>query len=65
MKWDGKDNEGKWLKPGHYTICIESAREHGGSQFLHQEMEFMGKPAQHAFEPGSELGMVTLDYRKR
>ena len=65
LKWDGKDNAGKVVKPGKYTICVESAREHGGSAFLHEEMEFGAKPLQHTFEAGSELGAVTLDYRKQ
>jgi len=65
LKWDGKDNAGTVVKPGKYTICIESAREHGGSTFLHEELEFGVKPVQHTFEAGSELGAVTLDYRKQ
>ena len=27
--WDGKDDDGKLLKPGTYTLLIEAAREHG------------------------------------
>lgn len=65
LKWDGKDNEGKLVAPGKYTICIEAAREHGGQQTIREEMDFNGKPVQKAFEPGAELGAVTLDYRKQ
>jgi thiamine biosynthesis lipoprotein ApbE len=65
LKWDGKDNQGKLVKPGKYTVCIEAAREHGGSQMLRQEIDFNGVAQQHALPAGSELGPVTLDYRKQ
>jgi len=65
LKWDGKDDEGKLVKPGKYTICIEAAREHGSYQILHQEMDFNGKPQQATLPAGSELGATTLDYHKR
>jgi hypothetical protein len=65
LKWDGRDNQGKLVKPGKYTVCIEAAREHGGSQMLRQEIDFNGVAQQHALPAGSELGPVTLDYRKQ
>jgi hypothetical protein len=65
LKWDGRDNQGKLVKPGKYTVCVEAAREHGGSQMLRQEIDFNGVAQQHAFPAGSELGPVTLDYRKQ
>lgn len=64
LKWDGRDNDGNFVKAGRYTVCVEAAREHGGLEFLHEELDFNGKPTQHTFQPGSELGAVTLDYRK-
>ena len=65
LKWDGKDDTGKLVAPGKYTIVIEASREHGGLQTQAQELDFSGKPAQHTFAPGAELGAVTLDYRKQ
>ena len=32
LKWDGKDNSGKPVKAGRYTVFLEAAREHGGLQ---------------------------------
>ena len=32
FKWDMKDQQGKLVKPGTYTVCIEAAREHGTYQ---------------------------------
>ena len=65
IKWDGKDNEGKLVKAGEYTVVVEASREHGGYQIDRQKVSFVGKPATAAIEPGKELGAVTLDYRKK
>lgn len=65
LKWDGKDNEGKFVKPGKYTVVVEASREHGGYQIERHELTFAGTPEQIALPAGQELGTVTLDYRKR
>jgi FAD:protein FMN transferase len=65
LKWDGKDDEGKLVKSGQYTICIEVAREHGTYQMLRQPMDFSGQPKQVTLPAGSEIGGATLDYHKR
>jgi thiamine biosynthesis lipoprotein len=65
LKWDGKDNQGKLVKAGTYTICVEAAREHGTYQIERHELNFNGQPQQYTFPAGTELGAVSLDYRKR
>ena len=65
LKWDGKDNEGKLVKPGKYTVVIEASREHGGYQLERHELTFAGTPEQLTLPAGKELGAVHLDYRKR
>lgn len=65
LKWDGKDNTGKPVKAGKYTVVIEAAREHGGYDVQRRELSFTGKPEQATIAPGQELGEITLDYRKR
>ncbi|RXS98098.1 DUF2271 domain-containing protein [Silvibacterium dinghuense] len=65
LKWDGKDNDGKPVKAGKYTVVIEASREHGGYQIEHKELDFTGQPAQAALQGGQELGTITLDYRKQ
>jgi thiamine biosynthesis lipoprotein ApbE len=65
LKWDGKDDEGKFVKSGEYTICIEVAREHGTYQILRQPMDFSGQPQQVTLPAGTEIGGATLDYHKR
>jgi FAD:protein FMN transferase len=65
LKWDGKDDEGKFVKSGEYTILIEVAREHGTYQILRQPMNFSGQPQQVTLPAGTEIGGATLDYHKR
>ncbi len=65
LKWDGKDNEGKLVKPGKYTICVEGAREHGGYGVVREEMDFSGKPQSVTLPEQPEIGAIGLDYRKR
>ncbi len=64
VRWDGKDNAGKLVKAGKYTVVIEAAREHGGHSLLKQEIDFNGTPAQFSLPASDELGAVQLDYRK-
>lgn len=64
VKWDGKDNNGKPVKPGKYTVCIEAAREHGTYQIIRQPMDFNGAPQEVALPGGTEISAASLDYRK-
>lgn len=49
VKWDGKDDHGKGVKPGAYTLYLEAAREHGTYQLM-----------KHAFTVGGEAFAVDL-----
>ena len=64
FKWDGKDQAGNYVKPGKYTVSVESSREHGTYQIDRQEMTIGSKPQRLEFKPGAELGPVTCDYHK-
>jgi thiamine biosynthesis lipoprotein ApbE len=65
LRWDGKDNAGKPVKPGKYTIFIEAAREHGTYGFMKQEINWDGKTASTFTLPGNtEVAGATLDYGK-
>ena len=64
VKWDGKDNAGKLVKPGKYTVVIEVSREHGTYQVYRQEMDFSGVPKQINLTGNVEVESATLDYRK-
>lgn len=64
LKWDGKDQAGKPVKAGKYTVCIEAAREHGTYQVMRQEMDFNGTARQAQLPGNVEIAGATLDYRK-
>jgi FAD:protein FMN transferase len=63
LQWDGKDNAGKPLPPGKYTISIEASREHGTYQIIRQEIDVPGA-AKHVDLPGgTEISGASLDYQ--
>ena len=64
IKWDGKDNAGKLVKAGPYTVCIEVAREHGTYQMIRQEVDFSGTAKQIPLAGNVEVSSASLDYRK-
>jgi thiamine biosynthesis lipoprotein len=64
LRWDGKDNAGKLVKAGKYTVVVEAAREHGGHSVDRQEFDFNGTADLKTLPASDELGAVQLDYRK-
>ena len=42
--WDGKDDQGKPVARGEYTLSIEAAREHGTYQIIRQAIRLDDKP---------------------
>jgi thiamine biosynthesis lipoprotein len=64
LQWDGKDNLGKPVKPGKYTVYIECAREQGGYDLFHKDIDFNGTPAKIQLPGGSEIASASLDYHK-
>jgi thiamine biosynthesis lipoprotein ApbE len=65
LKWDGKDNNGKPVKAGVYTVNIEAAREHGTYQIIRQEMDFSGTPKHIDLKGGTEISAASLDYGRK
>jgi thiamine biosynthesis lipoprotein ApbE len=65
LRWDGKDNAGKPVKPGKYTLLIEASREHGTYGLMRQEINWDGKtPAQFTLPGNKEIASASLDYGK-
>ena len=64
LQWDGKDNQGKLVKPGKYTVYLECAREHGGYDLFHKEIDFNGTPAKIQLPGGQEIASASIDYHK-
>jgi FAD:protein FMN transferase len=65
LKWDGKDDTGKFVKEGTYTVNLEAAREHGTYQILRQEMDFTGTPKQIDLKGGTEISAASLNYERK
>ena len=61
VKWDGRDDKGKLVKPGQYTLMIEAAREHGTYQLIRQKFEF-GTPLKKTLQGNAEIASATVDY---
>jgi hypothetical protein len=64
LKWDGKDNQGKYVAAGNYTVLIEAAREHGTYQLIRQDMTFAEMPRHVDLPGGTEISAASLDYHK-
>lgn len=65
LTWDGRDSEGRIVKPGQYTVCIEAAREHGTYQLGRRKLTLADAPARQAFEPNTEIKAAVVDYHRR
>jgi thiamine biosynthesis lipoprotein len=65
VKWDGKDDNGNYVKPSRYTVYIEAAREHGTYQIISQEINCSGTAKQRALTGNVEIASASLDYRKK
>jgi len=65
FKWDMKDEQGKVVKPGAYTVCIEAAREHGTYQLMRQPIDIGGADKQLSVPiSGIEVTAASIDYHK-
>ncbi len=64
IKWDGRDDGGKPVSAGWYTIFIEAAREGGTYQLMRQAIDLNGAPGKIELKPNAEIASATLDYRK-
>jgi len=64
LTWDGKDNTGRLVKAGTYTVYIEAAREHGTYQIIRQEMDFSGVARKVDLPGNVEVASASLDYHR-
>ena len=62
LKWDGKDNLGRYVPAGKYSVLIEAAREHGTYQLIRRELDFNGTPQQVHLPGNAEISSAALDY---
>jgi thiamine biosynthesis lipoprotein ApbE len=65
VAWDGKDNHGKPLGPGEYTIYVEAAREHGTKQSIRKKVTIADRPFAEDLEGNVEIKSASLEYRRK
>jgi len=64
VKWDGKDNAGKPVKPGKYTIIVEAAREHGPYQVLRGELDTTLGAKTITLTGNTDIASANAEYRR-
>jgi FAD:protein FMN transferase len=64
VTWDGKDDHGKPLGPGKYTVFIEAAREHGTYQIIRKEVNIADKPFSEMLKGNAEIKSASIEYRR-
>jgi thiamine biosynthesis lipoprotein len=63
--FDGRDDEGKPLKPGKYMLLIEVAREHGTYQIIRQPLDLGARPIETTnLKPNVEVKSASFEYRQ-
>lgn len=65
IKWDGKTDEGEYVKQGLYTINIEVAREHGTYQIITQEIKVNNKASKIDLAGNTEVASASLEIKKK
>jgi thiamine biosynthesis lipoprotein ApbE len=63
--WDGKDNHGKPLESGEYTVIVESAREHGTYQNIRKPLTIGDKPFAEELKGNVEIKSAAVEYRRK
>ena len=60
--WDGKDDGGKLVKKGKYTLYLEAAREHGTYQLMSKEIEIGDKESKGDLGQNAEFKSARFEY---
>jgi hypothetical protein len=63
--WNGRDNDGKQLNGGEYTVTIEAAREHGTYQSIRKQVSLTGKPFSEELKGNVEIRSASIEYRRK
>ena len=62
LAWDARDDHGRVLKAGKYTVYFDSAREHGTYQLMKHEFELGGKSFQQHLKGNTEIKSASINY---
>jgi FAD:protein FMN transferase len=63
--WDGKDDHGKLVENGEYTIFIDAAREHGTYQNIRKQVTLAQKPFAEELKGNVEIKSASIEYRRK
>jgi FAD:protein FMN transferase len=63
--WDGKDDHGKPLKAGTYTVLIEAVREQGGYGLIRKQVTLASDDFVQELKGNDEIKSATLEYRRK
>lgn len=61
--WDGKDDNGKLVKQGKYTLYVEVVREHGTYQLMSKEIIIGKEKHEGDLGENAEIKSVHFEYR--
>ncbi len=64
QEWDGKDDSGRSVPQGKYTINIEASREHGFHSVQRIDVNLGAAPTNGEAAPLEDMGKVTVRYGK-
>ncbi|MEN9980940.1 MAG: hypothetical protein RL542_727 [Bacteroidota bacterium] len=65
IKWDGKTDDGEYVKQGIYVLNIEVAREHGSHQLISQEIKVNNKAVKIELASNPEVASASLEIKKK
>jgi len=63
--WDGKDDQGRPLPQGEYTLFIDAAREHGTYQNIRKSLKVAATPFAEELKGNVEIKSARVEYRRR
>jgi hypothetical protein len=63
VAWDLTDADGKAVKDGTYTVCIEALREHGPYSLVTGTVAIKGTVVNQKLDDNSELSAVSVSYQ--
>jgi thiamine biosynthesis lipoprotein ApbE len=63
--WDGKDDQGKPVARGEYTLSIEAAREHGTYQIIRQAIQLDDRPFAKELKGNIEIKTASVECRPK
>ena len=63
--WDGKDDKGKPVAAGEYTVYIEAAREHGTYQLIRKQVTLADRPFAEELKGNVEIKSASVAFRRK